>query len=187
MISDTKIFGKNIWKILTYFFEHPYEEIYLRKLSEKIKVNVFTTKEIVDALLEENLLIERKLGKLRMLRANTESVLFRQLKVYYTLFKLERSGIIEYLLKHLSGVSSILLFGSAAKGEDTEKSDIDILVICRKKTKLNLEKFEKLLKRKIQLLLFSWSEWKRLAKNNKAFYEEVIAYSLELYGFKPVV
>ena len=187
MNLNARIFGSSAWKILTYFFEHPCEEIYLRKLSERAKVNVFTTKEIVDALLEENMLIERKLGKLRMFRANTENLLFRQLKVYHTLLKLEKSGVIEYLLRNVSGVSSILLFGSAAKGEDTEKSDMDILVIGREKKRLNLEKFEKLLGRKIQLLLFSWSELKRLAKSNRAFYEEVIAYSIELYGFKPVV
>ncbi len=187
MITDTKIFRRNVWKVLAYFFEHPYEEIYLRKLSEKTGVNTFMTKTIVDSLLEENFLVEKRLGRLRMVRANLENVLFRQLKVFYTLLKLERSGLIKYLLENVLRVSSIVLFGSAAKGEDSEKSDIDILVIGKKKGNLKLEKFERFLKRKIQLLLFSWSEWRRFAKENRVFYEEVIAYGIELHGFKPVV
>ncbi len=187
MIFNTKVFNTRAWKILEYFFEHPYEEIYLAKLSETTKVNVFTTKQIVDELVINGFLIQKKLGKMRILKANTESLLFRYLKIYYTLMKLEKSGLVEYLLKKISNVSSILLFGSGAKGEDTEKSDIDILVIGKKKSKLNLEKFEKKLKRKIQLFVFSWSEWKRYANKNKAFYQEVISYSIELYGFKPVV
>jgi predicted nucleotidyltransferase len=37
--------------------------------------------------------------------------------------------------------STILLFGSYAKGEDTESSDIDLFLIGREK-QLNLKKFE---------------------------------------------
>ena len=45
---------------------------------------------------------------------------------------------------------SIVVFGSYQKGEDTEDSDIDIFVEANEE-KINLEKFEKLLNRKIQL------------------------------------
>ena len=45
----------------------------------------------------------------------------------------------------------IILFGSASMGEDTENSDIDIYVNSKAK-KLNLEKYEKALKRKVNIL-----------------------------------
>jgi len=43
------------------------------------------------------------------------------------------------------------LFGSASIGEDTEQSDIDLYVDSKTK-ELNLEKYKKLLKRKINIL-----------------------------------
>ena len=46
--------------------------------------------------------------------------------------------------------NSIVLFGSYENGEDTEKSDIDLFLEC-KKTEISTEKFEKKLKRRIEL------------------------------------
>ena len=45
----------------------------------------------------------------------------------------------------------IVLFGSFAKGEDIEDSDIDLYIETLSKKNIDLEKFEKLLKRKIQI------------------------------------
>lgn len=46
----------------------------------------------------------------------------------------------------------IILFGSYAKGEDIENSDIDLYIQTPSKKELRTEKFEKLLKRKVQFL-----------------------------------
>ncbi|MEK6889739.1 MAG: nucleotidyltransferase domain-containing protein [Nanoarchaeota archaeon] len=45
----------------------------------------------------------------------------------------------------------IILFGSASKGEDIESSDIDLYIETPKKHTFSLDKFEKILKRKIQV------------------------------------
>ena len=49
-------------------------------------------------------------------------------------------------------VKSIVLFGSAARGEDTENSDLDIFIQAAA-VDLKLGEYEKLLKRKISILL----------------------------------
>ena len=60
-----------------------------------------------------------------------------------------------------------LLFGSYARGEDTNSSDIDIVVIERRDKMLELEKYEKILNRKINVNFYnSWSEIHRHLKNN---------------------
>ena len=63
------------------------------------------------------------------------------------------SGIIEFLVNKYSP-SSISVLGSYSKGEDVEKSDVDIAVITNNKEQADLEKFEKKLNRKVHLLLF---------------------------------
>ena len=75
---------------------------------------------------------------------------------------------------------SIIVFGSYAKGEDIEDSDIDIFVECEEE-KLDLEPFEKQLKRKVQ---FHFKE------NFKAYSKELrnnIINGIILRGYLEVV
>jgi predicted nucleotidyltransferase len=46
---------------------------------------------------------------------------------------------------------TIVLFGSYARGEDIENSDIDVYIQTPSKKEITEEKFEKVLKRKIQI------------------------------------
>lgn len=49
---------------------------------------------------------------------------------------------------------AIIVFGSYARGEDTEDSDIDLYVETSSKKKPNLKKYEDRLKREIQLFVY---------------------------------
>src|SRR3989344_4808251 len=77
---------------------------------------------------------------------------------------------------------AIVLFGSFAKGEDAEKSDIDLLVITSAKKELNLDIFDKKLGRKIQLFLFSEKEIEKMKESNKELLNSLIN-GIILYGF----
>ena len=75
------------------------------------------------------------------------------------------SGVIEHIQKETLP-SSMILFGSGAKGTFTEESDIDIFVEA-KETKLNLAKYEKKLGKKINILFEkSINELSKELRNN---------------------
>ena len=57
----------------------------------------------------------------------------------------------------------VILFGSYSYGEDTINSDIDIAIIERKEKKVNLEKFEKFLKRDIRINFYE--DFNKIHKN----------------------
>ena len=61
--------------------------------------------------------------------------------------------------------SVIILFGSASRGEDLKESDLDIFLEC-KETKLNAEKYEKELNRKINLFFGEFNKLSSELKNN---------------------
>ncbi|RLI96702.1 MAG: hypothetical protein DRO96_02470 [Candidatus Aenigmatarchaeota archaeon] len=82
-----------------------------------------------------------------MARANENYLLEKKL---YNIKSLYVSGLVEFLKVELSN-PSIILFGSYAKGEDTERSDIDLYIETPSKKDITLEKFEKKLKRNIQI------------------------------------
>ncbi len=60
------------------------------------------------------------------------------------------SGIVGYLKEHFQG-STMILFGSYSKGEDTVQSDIDIAIIGAKEKNLDLRVFDKLFERKVSI------------------------------------
>jgi len=82
-------------------------------------------------------------------------------------------------------VSSIILFGSFAKGENDEESDVDILTISLEKNEPTVE-LAKLLERDVNLVNFTPAQWSNQAKKNRAFYLDVILDGIVLYGTKPV-
>ena len=66
------------------------------------------------------------------------------------IYELNKSGLIEYLWQGLSP-QAIILYGSYAKGEAIESSDIDIFIIGKEK-EINLDEFEKKLGKNIHLI-----------------------------------
>lgn len=173
-------------KLMTYFLENPYQEVYLRQLSKKLKLSTFATKKYADLLIKEDLIGEERKANLRYLKPNINNLFFKQLKISLSISKILRSGLIPFLHENVANISSIVLFGSMAKGEDDEKSDMDMVIIGKCKN-LDLNKFESDIGREINLHIFGWGEWNKQAKNNKAFYYDVIIYGIPLYGEIPVI
>jgi len=179
-------FNSSVWEVLFYFFSHPYKEVYLRELARKANVSIFSAKQAVDELVREKILLERKNGNMRYIRANMESLFFKQLKIAFSIKKIEESGLIYYLVENVPAISSIVLFGSIAKGEDDENSDVDLLIIGKKR-KIDLSKFEKKIGREIRAIVMKWSEWREYIKKDRSLYREIITNGIVLYGNMPVV
>ena len=82
----------------------------------------------------------------RMLMVDQEKKLFNIKNLY-------SCRLIDFLAEELSN-PPIIVFGSYSKGEDLENSDIDLYVETPSKKEINLNKFENLLKRKIQVFRY---------------------------------
>lgn len=63
------------------------------------------------------------------------------------------SGLAQHIYDNLPG-ATVILFGSYAFGEDTVNSDIGLAVIGAKKKDIDMEKFEKILERVINISYF---------------------------------
>ena len=60
--------------------------------------------------------------------------------------RIKESGLLDFLVDNFFP-DAIVLFGSASRGEDTEKSDIDLFLVAERE-EIELSGFEKKLKRK---------------------------------------
>jgi len=79
---------------------------------------------------------------------------FENKKINYFAEKILTSGLVDELVTKLSP-SCIILFGSIRKGDSVKESDIDLFVESPVKKEVNLKKFERKLKHKIQLFIES--------------------------------
>ena len=161
-------------------------EFGVREVAEKLKISPSASKLALDFLLNKGVIEKRKFGKIFRLRVKT-NFLTRHIKILCSLAELNDASIVEELLQKNQDILSISLYGSVAKGEDDDKSDVDILIISRKRIRLDPLKGEETIGRELAILNYSYSEWKEKAEKDPTFYKEVILNCVQLYGEKPVV
>jgi len=165
-------------KILELFFQDPTKHFQLREMSRITGIGLPSVKKYAETLVEEGLIKHEKGDVYPYFIADKEDELFKTLKLNYTLVALLEIGLISKLKEDYP--DCIVLFGSAAKGEDTIKSDLDIFVQSGER-KTVLAKFETKMKRRISLVYES--EIKKIPNelaNN-------LANGIVVYGFLTVV
>tara|TARA_B100001971_G_C18152189_1_gene516458 strand:- start:541 stop:1086 length:546 start_codon:yes stop_codon:yes gene_type:complete len=176
----------NNWKIMELFFNNPNRDFHIRESAKLIAINPMTASKYLDKFVKENLLLKRKERNNILFSANTENILFKEEKKHYNIIKIMKSGLIKYFEKELNYPKSIILFGSYAKGENIQESDIDIFIMSEIKKKFNLEKFEKILKADMQLFIYSKKEFNEMKKKNKELLNNIIN-GVKLSGFIEVI
>lgn len=174
-----------LYKVVSKIIEDtkPYS---IRDLAKQASISVSTAKTCLDYLYNTNFLKKKVIGKTYQFTLKN-NFLTKQLKVLFSLNEISSSNLVKELIKRYPSILTILIYGSIAKGEDTKKSDIDLLIISRKKLKLIPFKAEKKLNRELTIINYTQMEWKQKSKIDKAFYDNVIINSIVLYGEKPVV
>lgn len=173
-------------RFMEFFLINPYEEVYLREIAKKLNISPFAAKKYTDILIKEGLIVDEKKANLRYLKANTFNIFYKYLKISHNIKQLIDSGLADFLKENITNITSIILFGSFAKGDDTKESDIDVLIIG-KKSSFNLSKFEKKLKKEISIHFFSWSEWNNKTQKDHPFYYEIINHGIPVYGELPII
>jgi len=145
-----EILKNNVYRILELFIENPNKDFSVRGIARKLDLSHATVIKYISNLFSLNLIKKKEDTLYPTYYANAEDDKYKFYKKDYILFKIKESDIINYIQKKTLA-SSIILFGSCAKGVFTEKSDIDIFVEA-KDSNLEIGKYEKKLNRKINLL-----------------------------------
>jgi predicted nucleotidyltransferase len=156
----------------------------LRELARLLKISPMTLKRGLDILLEEDL-IKRTEEKNNIFYVANQNQVFKHLKISYNLRLIKKKRIRE-LIKEKIPITTIILYGSYAKGENTKESDIDILVISQKKGDLSAIISQKV-KKEVSITILTQSEWEKQEKTNKAYYLDIITEGITLEGTLPLL
>ncbi|MFH1072820.1 MAG: nucleotidyltransferase domain-containing protein [Nanoarchaeota archaeon] len=169
--SDPLEFSEGYLKVLHWFFSYPTHEIGLNDLSQGLKISKITARKAVNKLEKEGFLKVEDLGRIWRISCNQQHGYNFSKKISYHLGLIANSNVLKLIHGIIPNSKAIILFGSYRKGDDIEKSDIDIAVEIaddkeleimelgmfeklgyRKDVKVNLHVFSR---NKINLNLFS--------------------------------
>jgi len=136
--------------ILDLFFEYPTRYFQIRGIAKILKIPKTTVGYHINDLIKKRLILKNDKGVFPRFIANATSELYLFQKKQAFQRRLLESGLLDYLEEECDP-RSIILFGSFAKGEYDHNSDIDLFVQS-KDTSLELAKYEKKLKHKVNIL-----------------------------------
>jgi predicted nucleotidyltransferase len=143
-------------------------------------------------LVEAGILKSSKVGKATAYRLNSENPLSRKVMEIFTAEKETLRKVAEDFTSQLNKkqVVSVILFGSVARGEPNEKSDIDLLMVYRGK-RADIEKnvnafVEKYLESDVIVLpvFYSEKEIKEMSLKYNSFITRIENEGIVLYGKK---
>lgn len=138
--------------ILEHFFVSPSDRLRVRQIEKTLKLPLPSVIRYSKELEREGILKKVKISNVVFYTSDRSSQDFILEKRLYNIKQLYASGLIEFLKKEFSN-PAVVLFGSYAMGEDIENSDIDLYVETPSKKEIRLDKYERILKRRIQLFV----------------------------------
>ncbi len=173
-------------KVMQVLLADPGKVYSLRELATASTTSKGATASALEFMKSLSMVRQDNVGLAHQYRADLESPFVRQWKVLFNLEELSNAGILEEIREKMPEATSVVLYGSLAKGTNDANSDLDLLVIDDAK-KRAIPRIGKNLAREPNLMVLDLNEWKALAKKNKVFYENVVLDSIALAGRKPVV
>lgn len=155
--------NKTAFTIIEQFFYLGLNRVQTSKLIKKTGYDFKTVKKYLKDLTNLGLINEYKDLNIPTYEANYRNKFFLNIKREKILDDIFISGFPQYLNKKL-GETACILFGSCVRGDYYKDSDIDMF-IQSKRIRLDLSKYEKKLKRKINL--FFEENWQNLSEGMK--------------------
>lgn len=163
------ICSKSGIRLLRVFLFKPDIEIHQAEVIDRSGLSRMTATKFLKLFENNGILSESKKGDLKLYSINHGSPIIKQIKILVNITEIYEC------IKGLSGESTeVFLFGSAARGEDTDTSDIDLLVITGLDKQTIANTFERLknnMSREINPIIYTSMEYSRLALTDKVFYD----------------
>lgn len=168
-IISTKCF--EVLKVLLY---KPGSQMFQKEIVKGSNLSPNTAVPVLNKLTQFGILKENTIAGVKFYSIVEENPVLKQLKILINI-----SDLYE-LTRDLSDDVELYLFGSAARGEDTENSDIDLLIIASgdKKQLTDIkdtirERLSNKMKKEVNPIIFTPIEYANLFNKEKAFYESI--------------
>jgi predicted nucleotidyltransferase len=168
--------SKSRVKILELLLLNPAGEFHLREISRRTRVSAPYVKRELANLSALGLVLKRSQGNMMLFRLNKDSPIAEELKRIF--LKTESLGrFVRDNLEELGNIRFALVYGSFAKGEMNERSDVDLLIVgdVDERRMLDLlEHVEERLGREINYVAWTEAEFLEKVGQKVPLFEEII-------------
>src|SRR3989344_3608197 len=176
---------KTALKLLKVLFENPMREFKEIELIKSAETGKGAASQTIDKLLKKEILLEKRIGKTKVINLNLRNKEVYFLKMLFDNEKLvlmgksKLSALLLFVQKVKRYSKLIIVFGSSIAGTVKKESDIDILVVCNNLDNINSErkKVEELFGEKFNIHCYSEDEKNKIKEDNfikNAFIKGVI-------------
>jgi predicted nucleotidyltransferase len=164
------IFGTPAFETLTFLGRHFRNSYYVRELAKILSISTGAASGQLRALEESGLVTSEQKGRTLLFRASISHPIVREAKIFATLLELS-----PLITADQSGIVRMILFGSCAVGEDSDKSDIDLYIETtdRQAAKVMISRHEASISRIISPIIVSPHEAVQLRIRDRPLFERI--------------
>jgi len=163
-------------ELLVLYFTNPNKKYYLRELERILNFSVGNIRRELIKLESTGLFLNENKGNLVYYYLNQSYPLFDELKSIIS----KTSGtpkMLQNILGKFEGISKAFIYGSFAKREEREDSDIDLLIIGKvDEDKLieEIDKLERKLQREINYAIYGKEDFNKKKKEGNSFILDIL-------------
>lgn len=170
------LFGQTRGRILSALYDKPESEFFVRQLARQINGSVGTVQRELATLTDAGLILREDREHQVFYRANRENPVFSELRSLLA----KTTGVFHLLDTALAplaaSVEFAFVYGSFARGEETAKSDIDLMVVGDVTLDQMLDQLtsaERELKRPINPTVYAGMDVREKLKSNNHFLKAI--------------
>jgi predicted nucleotidyltransferase len=163
------LFSKVQQRVLALIFGHPERSFYTSEIIRAVRSGTGAVERELSRLEGSGLLSAERIGNQKHYRANRGSPIFPELHSLVSKILAPAGVIKESLQPHASMIKAAFIYGSVARGTDTARSDVDLMVIGDELNYSDLYTAARdagdKLRRKVNPLFLSPADWRRKASD----------------------
>jgi predicted nucleotidyltransferase len=173
------LFSKVQQRVLALIFGQPDRSFYTSEIVRNVRSGTGAVERELSRLRRSGLVSLERIGNQKHYRANHGSPVFEELQslIVKTVALTEPLGTA--LAPYADKITAAFVFGSVAKGTDTARSDIDLIVIGNELSYADLytalQNAETTLRRKVSPIFLSPEEWRRKASRKDSVIDRINA------------
>jgi predicted nucleotidyltransferase len=163
------LFSKVQQRVLALIYGHPQRSFYTSEIVRTVQSGSGAVERELSRLERSGLVSIERIGNQKHYRANRQSPIFEELRGLVSKTIGLAEPLRESLQPYAAAIKAAFVYGSVAKGTDTARSDIDLMVIGDELNYSDLytatQSAQDKLRRKVNPLFLSWKDWQRKAQD----------------------
>jgi predicted nucleotidyltransferase len=173
------LFSKVQQRVLGLIFGHSGRSFYTSEIVRNVHSGTGAVERELSRLQRSGLVSVERIGNQKHYRANHQSPIFQELQSLVLKTVALTEPLRRALQPYADKIEAAFVYGSVARGTDTARSDIDLMVIGNHLDYFELysaaQQAETILGRKVSPIFLSRDDWKRKAVQKGSFVSKIAA------------